>query len=238
MKILVLYLSRLRNEAHYQFFADLIALIHLHPVIREKILIWFEKLVEIFNREDEVVDFIRKSDYTVKIAEANRRLGKAVVGFSETVQGATHHFNPEIAEAALSLKNLLKTFGKIIHKNYDEELAAITNLLQELDGPYSSKVELITGLSEWISEIREASNLLTTLIALRNAEKAAKPQERMNDIRREIDPVFRDLMKRIEAFSLVEGETPYASFINELNALIERFNHIRPHKTLKKNDEE
>jgi hypothetical protein len=238
MKILVLYLSRLRNEAHYQFFAALIALIHANPIIKEKVLAWFEKLVEIFNREDEVVDFIRKSDYTTKIVEADNRLNKAVVGFSETILGATHHFNPGVADAALSLKNLLKTFGKIIHKNYDEELAAITNLLQELDGAYMEKVELISGLSEWVEEIRGAGNNLNALLVLRNAEKAAKPQERMNDIRKEIDPAYRELVKRIEAFSLVEGELEYASFINELNALIERFNHIRPHKTAKKNTEE
>ena len=150
MKIVRIDLKSLRNEAHYQFFAALIALIVKFPLIVEKLGDLFELLQRLFAKEDEVVDFIRKSDYSAKIAAADERLDNAIVGFSETMRGALHHFREEIAEAALSLQNLMKTYGNIIRKNYDEELAAVTNLLQELEGAYAAKVSLISGLNEWI----------------------------------------------------------------------------------------
>ena len=233
MKIVRINLKSLRNEAHYQFLAAVTALIVKFPFIASKLGDLFRLLQSLFAKEDEVVDYIRKSDYSAKIAEADERLDKAVTGFSETVRGALHHFRLEVADAALSLKNLLKPYGDIIHKNYDEELAAVTNLLQDLEGAYATSVALISGLSEWVTEIKAASENVTTLLALRNTEKAGKPQERMVNVRREIDPVYRDIVAKIEAFTLVESEAEYVPFIRELNELVDRFNKIRPRKTKK-----
>jgi hypothetical protein len=230
MKVSRIYLENLRNEAHYQFIAALIALVVRFPLIGEKLGDLFELLQRLFAGEDAAVDYIRKSDYSAKIAEADRRLDSAVTGFGETVRGALRHFSPEVVDAAQSLRNLLKTYGNIARKNYDEELAAVTNLLQELDGAYAKKVHSIGNLSEWVMEIHETSATVTALLAQRNTEKANKPQERMVNVRREIDPVYRNIVARIEALSLIEGDVAYAPFINELNALVERFNLIRPHK--------
>jgi hypothetical protein len=203
------------------------------PFIAGKLGDLFGLLQSLFAKEDEVVDYIRKSDYSAKIAAADERLDKAVIGFGETVRGALYHFRPEVADAALSLKNLLGTYGNIIRKNYDEELATVTNLLQELEGGYATSVTLIGGLSEWITEIKDASENVATLLALRNTEKAGKPQERMVDVRREIDFVYRDVVAKIEALTLVEGETEYVPFIKELNELIDRFDKIPSRKTKK-----
>ena len=235
MKIVRITLDKLRNEAHYQFLTAVIALIEKFPLIAGKIGDLFVILRSLFAKEDEVVDYIRKSDYSAKIAEADRRLDDAVVGFNETVQGALYHFREEVADAALSLHNLRKTYGNIIRKNYDEELAAVTNLLQELEGAYAAKVSLIGGLYEGVTEIKAASENVATLLALRNAEKAAKPQERMVSVRREIDPAYRNIVAKIEALALVEGETEYVPFIRELNELVDRFNKIRSRKTKKDN---
>jgi hypothetical protein len=238
MKINRMYLESLRNEAHYQFLAAVIALTVKFPLIVEKLGDLFGLLQGLFAKEDEVVDFIRKSDYSAKIADADQRLDRAVVGFGETVRGALRHFRPEAADAALSLKNLLKTYGNIIRKSYDEELAAVTNLLQELEGAYAAKVVLIGGLSEWIREIRAASENVAELLALRNTEKAGKPQERMTNVRRETDSAYRDMVAKIEALALVEGETEYAPFIKELNELIDRFSKIRSRKTAKEGEQD
>jgi hypothetical protein len=231
MKVTKIDSVKLRNEAHYQFFAAVIALTVKFPLIVEKLGDLFGLLQRLFAKEDEVVDYIRKSDYSAKIADADARLDRAVVGFGETVRGALHHFRPEVADAALSLKNLMKTYGNIIRKSYDEELAAVTNLLQELGGAYAAKVAPIGGLSEWITEIRAASENVAELLALRNTEKAGKPQERMTDVRHKTDAAWRDMVAKVEALALVEGETEYAAFIKELNELIDRFNKIRSHKT-------
>jgi hypothetical protein len=238
MKINRVNLDRLRNEAHYQFIVAVIALTVKYPFIVEKISGLLTLLQNLFTKEDEAVDYIRKSDYSAKIAEADRRLDNAVTGFVEAIRSALHHFSFDVADAAQSLTNLLKTYGNIIHKNYDEELAAVTNLLQELDGAYKPKADLIAGLPEWITEIRAAGENVAALLALRTAEKAGKTRERMSNVRREVDHAYRDIVAKIEALALVEGETAYEPFISELNALVERFNRIRSHKTEKAGDQE
>jgi hypothetical protein len=48
-----------------------------------------------------------------------------------------------------------------------------------------------------------------------------------------LDNPYRDVVAKIEALTLVEGETEYVSFIKELNELVDRFNKIRSRKTKK-----
>jgi hypothetical protein len=238
MKISKIYSGRLRNEAHYQFISAVIALLMRFPWLTDRLGELFGLLQTLFAKEDTVVDYIRKSDFSAKIADADERLDNAIIGFGETVKGALHHFREAVADAALSLTNLMKTYGNIIRKNYDEELAAITNLLQELEGAYADKVIVISGLAEWITEIKAASAELASLLALRNTEKAAKPQERMGTVRREVDAAYRDVVAKIEALALIEGADAYAPVINELNALVERFNKIRARKAGNDSDTE
>jgi hypothetical protein len=230
MKIIRIYLERLRNDAHFEFFSIWIVLVNKYPFIKGKIEELFDAFLALFDKEDEVVNFNRSSDYSAKIQVADRRLDAALVGLNEFVRGAVHHFNATVAEAALSLKNLLKNYGYITRRNYDEKLAAVTNLLQDLDGPWHDKVLLISSLAEWIEAIRAAAAEETELIALRNAEIAARPQERMPEVRREVDISSRNIIARIEAFMTIEGEANYAAFVSELNAAVERFNRLRPHK--------
>jgi hypothetical protein len=240
MKTIKINFRHLRNEAHFRFFSAFIALFVEFPFVGEKVSALLERLRVLFAREDDVVDLIRKSDYTAKIAAADQRLDKAVVGFGDTIRGAIRHFNDNVADAAISLNNLLRGFGTIISKTYNEEIAAVTNLLQELETPkYASSVALISGLDGWITEIRAACNECITLLDARTSETANRPNERMVNIRREIEPVYFDVIARIEALILVEGETEYSDFVNKLNALIDEFNKLRPGKRSgKKTDDE
>jgi hypothetical protein len=237
LKILKIYLVPLRNEVHYQFFASLIAILLKYPYVKDKIAAQFQRLSELFAGEDRVIDLMRKSDYTDKIAAADYRLDRIVQHFGGVLRIARNHFNPAVADAARSLFNLFKSFGKIPLKSYREEIATVTNLLQELRGGYADKVALIDGLNGWIAEMETVKNEVTALLDSRTAEKATRPQESMLNVRREIDAVYLDLVSRIEAFMLFEGEPEYAPFVRELNTLIEEVKKIRPHHRKKKETE-
>jgi hypothetical protein len=46
------------------------------------------------------------------------------------------------------------------------------------------------------------------------------------EVRRECEAVYRQIVERIEALILLNGEALYADFVNELNNLIRRNNNI------------
>jgi hypothetical protein len=236
-KVIKIYLERLRNEAHFQFFAEFLILLNKFIFVKEKLETLVIILIELFAREDEVVDYIRKSDYSAKIVAADRRLNKALVGFNDIVRGATHHANQTIADAAISLYNLIKSYKNIMKKTYYEKIASVTNLLQDLDGSYKIKTGLISGLDDYIMEIALAKSILMTLLEERDSEKSGKPKERMIAVRREIDAAYREFITHLEAYRIVEGDANYDGFVRELNVLVERFNHLHPHKSDKKDDE-
>ncbi|MDR1963302.1 MAG: DUF6261 family protein [Planctomycetaceae bacterium] len=230
MKIKSIHLYRLRNEAHYQLMIFFVRLLDKYPEVKYRIATELPAFDALLAKEDAAVDFMTKSDLTKLIAQADRRLDSNLTGIGDIVRGALHHFDKTVAEAAESLYNRIKVYGGIAHKNYAEELAAVANLLQDFNGDYASKVALIDGLSAWIAELTAAAANLQTLIEERIAEKAAQPQERMKDIRREIDSVFIDLIDRINAVIILESPPNFLAFANELNEQFDSFNKIYSHK--------
>jgi hypothetical protein len=145
------------------------------------------------------------------------------------VAAALHHFDPNIVAAAQSLSLRLKTFGEIQAKSYEEEAAAIEILLDELQSTeYEAKVALL-GLTPWISELEAAVNEFKYLLKLRNAEYAGKPQQRLREVRQQIEAVYRNIIDRIHSTDILDDAGTCTEFILRLNAQIVYFNDHNHH---------
>ncbi|MDR1272991.1 MAG: DUF6261 family protein, partial [Odoribacteraceae bacterium] len=121
------------------------------------------------------------------------------------------------------IKDILDHFGHLAGKNYNEETAGIYNFLQELRK--SCALQLATlELNGWVDELDRANQKFETTILDRNDEAAGKADHvRMLDIRRQIDRCYLDIVERVEALSLIQGDAAFADFVNALNANIERY---------------
>jgi hypothetical protein len=184
-------------------------------------------------QEGALVDFMRKSDYTQKIAEADHRVDNVLIGIRAVVVAALHHVDPTWREAAQSLKNRLDAFGDIARKSYDAETAAVNILLRDLNSAeYVNKVALI-GLAPWVAELQAAETLFEALLEERNVEAADKPQGNLKDVRRAIDVIYHRMIERIGAAATLDDTDLYTQFINELNAEIARFNEQHHHHARK-----
>jgi hypothetical protein len=189
----------------------------------------YENFLTLLQLEGKLVDAARISDYTQKIAEADQRVDRDLVGLREAIMSATHHFDPDIADAAKSLYNRMKTFGSISKKSYEEETAAVNILLADLQGEYAQRVTAI-GADAWVTELAAAETAFEHLLALRNEESAGKPQARLKDVRKELDIVYYQLVERIDANAVIDESGALDEFINLLNAEITYFNdHTHRH---------
>ncbi|MCX6239142.1 MAG: DUF6261 family protein [Bacteroidia bacterium] len=59
----------------------------------------------------------------------------------------------------------------------------------------------------------------------RYSEEAAKTQLRMRQVRLEADAAYKQITGRINALIIVNGETVYKTFVDELNQRIERYSN-------------
>jgi hypothetical protein len=227
-----IYFSRLRNEAHYEFFVVVSVLVENFPEVGRVVKLQIDILNEVLDREKHLLDAARASAYTQLIAEADHRVDYTISSIKAVVKAQIHAFNKEVAEAARVLNLRIKEFGNIQQRGYEEESAAVQVLLSDLNGKLATQVKLV-GLKEWIDELNTAEAEFTSLYMNRNVETAGKPQDRMLDIRRQIQEVYRQMIILIAAAVLTEPREEYIEFIAQLNTQIKYFNEHSHHHTRK-----
>jgi hypothetical protein len=237
MKISKMPLEHVRNEAHYQFLLIVKKLFETYTAVAAIVAPQLEKLYALIVIEGQLVDAVRASGYTAKIAGADHRRDRAVSGINTIVKSYLHYFDPLVVEAAQSLEIRLKSFrGEIEKKSYEEESAAVKILIADLQSTYLPAVEKLN-LTAWVSELAAAQVEFDSLFALRNTEQAAMPQERLRSLRKQEDIIYRDIVDRIYAYTLMNGDQTCAGFINELNREIAYFiehNHHHAKKDMDK----
>jgi hypothetical protein len=224
MKILKIAFSYLRNEAHYQFLLLVTKLFGVYPNVANIVTNLLLKFYELTALEGQLVDAVRASGYTQELAEADQRVDRDIVGITAVVNSGLHHFDANFVKAAKALEILLKSFrGSIEKKSYEEESAAVKILVTDLQTTYAPQVTILS-LETWVTELSEAQVDFERLFILRNTESADRPQQRLKDVKLEVEGIYRQMIETIDAYSLINGSEECAKFVGELNREITYFN--------------
>jgi hypothetical protein len=221
--------TELRNETHVEYNEtfDSILINHNPQTLGVKPL--YDAYKPLLDTEVAALDIIRKSGYTSEIDEQDSRRDSIFRGFTDAVKSALNHFNAAKKEAAHKIAIVLEHYGNIAAKTLDQETAAIDDLLRELNDNHSQDI-LLLALADWLSQLNIENETFKTLMMARYSETAQRPTTRMKQARTDVDKAFRAILNQIEALALVNGATAYTAFINELNAVSERYkNQLAQH---------
>jgi 3-methyladenine DNA glycosylase AlkD len=232
-KIDYILFKYLRGEAHYQYLNLFNLLLIEFPSVKNIVSMFYSGFVDLLSQEKQIVDAQKSSDYTQRIADADHRDDRLITGIRDTVSAALHHFDSIVVAAAQSLWLRLKAFGDIQTKSYEEEAAAINILTGDLrSAEYVSKIELL-GLTPWVDELEEAVADFEKLLKLRNIEQSSKPKQRLRDVRKQIETIYRSMITHINAAATIDTTGAYTEFIDRLNTQISYFNDHNRHPTPK-----
>jgi predicted nucleotidyltransferase len=233
-KILTARLHFFRREEHYEYLIVFRSLMLKFPAVQTLVSMYYDAFVNLIGREEQIINTMRKSDYTEQIVEAAHRVDRLLVGMHETIAAALHHFDPVTVKAAQSLYNRVAAFGDIARKSYEEKIPDVDILIDDLQSEeYAEKVSAV-GLSPWLSELRNAEAAFKQLLVLRNTEYSRKPRERFRDVRGEADIIYRRMTGRINAAATLDDAAgTYDVFIAQLNAEITYFNNHTHHRARK-----
>jgi hypothetical protein len=223
--IIRISLEGLKNEVHYEFNKNTDRIfVRFDPEA-----LGFASLYNLYrpalSHEKEALDFITKSDLTKKIVNQDHVRDSIYRGFVETVNAATHHYNPVYVEAAEMIDNVIKHYGNVAKKTLDAESAAIEDLLYELEKPALAQAVIRIGLTSWKEKLELENNALRALMAERYDETAGKTSYRMRTARREVDKYYHAIVNRVESDHMT-GVDINPEFLKELNAVIERYKRI------------
>ncbi|MDR0728735.1 MAG: DUF6261 family protein [Prevotellaceae bacterium] len=234
-KILRALLHFFRNEAHFEFMGVFKGRLNEYPDAETVVQEYVDDFDELLTAEGKVVDAQKKSSYTAQIVEADHLDDQLVLGIKESVTAATRHYDPTVAAAAIRLHDRIKVFGQIPTKSYEEEAAAISILLTDLQSPAFAADVTTVGIGGWLTQLAAALANFKSLLQLRNDEYAENlPQENTKEIRSKIDAVYHKMTNRIDAAAELDSTGLYDEFIMHLNADIRYFNEHNTHRHAKK----
>jgi hypothetical protein len=222
MKIDKITLLHLRNDAHFQFFAEFRDLFLDEKAAKLGVKPLFDEWLNLYAREDEALKKIVKSEFTSKIQDADKARDEIFSGMGDIIKGSLKHYDEKARDAAGRLKILFDTYGKIDQKSLNEQTAAVTNILQELKGAYAPDAAAV-GISGWVREFEARNNALEALIKERFDEAASKTDIVAKDARAEVDKQYRAIVERINALIVVEGPEKYEGFAKTLNVIIAKY---------------
>jgi len=222
MKIERLDLHSQRNAGHSQFltdFRDTVLKYNPSVLLIDELFARFESL---YTDEGVALVAITKSATTVQIEIADKDRDSTFRGLADKVQNGLNHFNPAVRDTAKRVLVIFDSYGNLVRKPQDEESGLIKSLIADLRTKISPNDLMLLEIIDWVAELERRNNSFIKLQDSRNSEEAKRTELRMKQVRSDIDPVYKQLVERINALILVNGEAPYADFVKEVNARINR----------------
>jgi hypothetical protein len=228
----------MRNEVHVEFHETVHTLIGTTTPAALNIVPQYSVYTTAYGKEVSLLDIVRKSEYTEEIWEQDHKRDTIYRGLADAIKSALNHFNANKSKAAEQLDLIFQSYGNIAQKPLDEATAAIDDLLRELgydrdavtpsaNNAGTPMAAIMTlGLLDWLDELYTDNQQLKTLMEARYNEIAHRPGEQMRHARTEVDKAYHDIVAHIEALILIQGESAYADFVDQLNAIVARYKHI------------
>ena len=95
----------------------------------------------------------------------------------------------------------------------DKETGLLMNFIDDLEKKYSSEVQTLS-LGAFVTALKAANEKVRTLTATRTDERMAKAVGALKASRKTSDEAYRQLVKFVNAYALIEGDSKYLSFID------------------------
>jgi hypothetical protein len=189
---------------------------------------------------DTALERIRKSPETERIAAADHDFDTTFSGLAENAHSCLHHFNPVVRRAAENLDVVFRHYGNIGKESYRQELASSYNLMQDLRAR-TADIQALS-LEYWMQAHEQAAATLTALLDARTGETAKQTELRVRQMRREVDALYQQITKRIDAMINLNGRDFVPGFVAEYNAHATEYKnklaqHLGRIHAGKKNDE-
>ena len=222
-QLLSLYFHFLPLAAHFDFFKKLAGLLSAAGAALKTAV---ADLLPDFNtwldKEDAVMRWVRKSVLTEQIAEADRYVDLQLSAINTTLKAAVYG-NTDVAAAAVRLLALLKNYGRIADKSYDEQAGDVRVLLEQFSGPYYSDVGF-AGIGYRVALLTEGFNKFENLLRQRETEQGEKPPYTGGEVRKGIEAVYHQMERIIDANAVVGASGDFEAFIKLLNPVIDHLN--------------
>ena len=158
---------------------------------------------------------------TVSVTATDAGRDDAWRGANAYVKAMCNHPTADVASAAAEAKSLFDKYGDPTSLAQTEESGVLHNLLQDLEAFDASKRTLLN-LDVWITDLKTKEEAFLAAAAARTEADAARQVGIVKETRTAAEAAYRSLVDTVNALAMINGDTAYATFIDHVNAMIER----------------
>ena len=175
---------------------------------------------------------------TVTVTATDDARDAAWRGANNYLAAMCAHPTAEVAANASEGKSLFDKYGDPTKLAQTEESGVLHNLLQDLEAFDSSKRTSLN-LDVWIADLKAKEEAFLAAAAERTEADAARQVGIVKETRTAAEAAYRSLVDTVNALAMINGDAEYATFIDHVNAMIERQKAVSKARTTraKKEDE-
>lgn len=227
------YLNKYTNSEHIQFTGDVLTVCETYNPVTLLINDQYLALKDSKEQLETVYKQLRGSKTTKKIMAQDAVRDDYIRGIEKAADAFTHHFNPEVRDAAeLLLKHIQKYGTNIAVMNYRSETTALSDLIDAYKNlPDLNAAVTLLRLTDWFTELEDSNTEFNRLYLARVHEEIGKPDMNLKELRMKNTELYKVLIKNIEARAIISPSDLYRNVVTEINVLIEKYNFERTKNT-------
>lgn len=224
MKIIAILLHKLRNVEHFQFMTDFKNLVAMVTAVAIKSEEEATKFNEVFIKLDEELRVDQGSVLTEKLHVQDSLRDSTWSALNERIKATLMcPFDDEV-EAAKRLKRVFDLYGNIRKLSFNEETAAISNLVDDLEKTQNANFCTTIGITPWVNALKTENIEFKDLQNQRDTESANKNSGNVKAVRLLIDPVYKKIVNNVNAMATLNMATPeIEDFVKEVNQKIKYY---------------
>ena len=168
---------------------------------------------------DEVLESSGKMKSTGVVEKADAMADEAWGATNMYVKALARHPDDMIRNAALPYAEVFEKYGNPTQMALNKELGILQNLCTDLE---ALEDDTMLNFGPWKEYIVETTGLLMAAMQAQADEKSQVQVGSVKQSRLEVESAYRDLVDKVNVVAAYEGDAAYATFIDHLNAMIDR----------------
>ena len=168
---------------------------------------------------DEVLESSGKLKSTGAVEKADAMADEAWGATNMYVKALARHPDDMIRNAALPYAEVFEKYGNPTQMALNKELGVLQNLCTDLE---ALEDDTMLNFGPWKEYIVETTGLLMDAMQAQADEKSQVQVGSVKQSRLEVESAYRDLVDKVNVVAAYEGDAAYATFIDHLNAMIDR----------------
>lgn len=222
MEINNISIGRMNSGAHFLYHTDFYARIQANAEVKEKLTNVLNRYKTAIDNEDAALKISQKSLNTDYIWNFDSKRDALFAAIKAIVRAQLTVSDASINKAARTLDQLIKDYRIDTKEQVDKETGLLINLINDMETKYAVEIEKLA-LGMFLAQLKEANDNVRKYTDSRNQELLDKPAFKLAEARKMTDEVYQEVVKLINAYVVIEGNTLYKNLIMLQNQEISHY---------------